>query len=160
MLARGESAASSSGGGLLAAAVAASATAPLRAACARTDVAVPTRTRNATHIPKSARIGLIRKNSNPTPRHKRSHRFRSRWTSTEDVALFVPHVLAMAPRLAPPSRGISAAAFVGAVPVLQSYGYAHVGADASRTADARPPLHVQVHVEDASRVLGVIRIEH
>jgi hypothetical protein len=33
------------------------------------------------------------------------------------------------------SRGIRAAAFVGAVPVLQGYGYAHVGADVTGTID-------------------------
>jgi hypothetical protein len=33
------------------------------------------------------------------------------------------------------SRGISAQAFVGVVPVLQSYGYAHVGADVTGTVD-------------------------
>lgn len=33
------------------------------------------------------------------------------------------------------SRGISAEAFVGAVPVLQGYGYAHVGADVTGTVD-------------------------
>ena len=38
-------------------------------------------------------------------------------------------------RRASTSRGISAAAFVGAVPVLQSYGYAHVGADVTGFID-------------------------